>query len=64
MHDLKLPQLIANIIIKNSREVENSSLSGLFNGTEYKIINGNVNFKNFNKNTTIKKLMSFSKFRK
>mgnify|MGYP001276603993 CR=1 FL=1 len=56
MHDLKLPQLIANIIIKNSREVENASLSGLFNGTEYKIINGKVNFKNFNKNTAIKKI--------
>ena len=56
IHDLKLPQLIANIIIKNSREVENTSLSGLFNGTVYKIINGKVNFKNFNKNTTIKKI--------
>ena len=55
IHDLKLPQLIANIIVKNSREVENTSLSGLFNGTEYKIINGKVNFKNFNKNTAIKK---------
>ena len=56
MHDLKLPQLIANIMIKNSREVENTALSGLFHGTEYKIINGKVNFKNFNKNTTIKKI--------
>ncbi len=52
-NDLKLPRMIINFISKKSGDIDSNNLKKFFNETEYKILNGKLNFENLNKNIEI-----------
>ena len=48
LKNLKLPRSIKDLISKKSGDIDTNYLSKLFKETEYKIVNGKINFENLN----------------
>ena len=56
LNNLRLTQIIINLISKKSGDIDNNYLNKLFKETEYKIVNGKINFENLNNDIEIKNI--------
>ena len=56
LNNLRLPQIIINLISKKSGDIDTNYLNKLFKETEYKIVNGKINFENLNNDIEIKNI--------
>ena len=56
LNNLRLPRIIINLISKKSGDIDTNYLNKLFKETEYKIVNGKINFENLNNDIEIKNI--------
>ena len=56
LNNLRLPRIIINLISKKSDDIDTNYLNKLFKETEYKIVNGKINFENLNNDIEIKNI--------
>ena len=56
LNNLNLPRTIIDLIGKKSGDIDTNYLSKLFKETEYKIVNGKINFENLNNDIEIKNI--------
>ncbi len=56
LSNLRLPGIIINLISKKSGDIDTNYLHKLFKETEYKIVNGKINFENLNNEIEIKNI--------
>ncbi len=56
LNNLRLPRIIINLISKKSSDIDTNYLNKLFKETEYKIVNGKINFENLNNDFEIKNI--------
>ena len=56
LNNLRLPQIFINLISKKSGDIDTNYLNKLFKETEYKIVNGKINFENLNNDIEIKNI--------
>ncbi len=56
LNNLKLPRAITDLISKKSGDIDTNYLNKLFEETEYKIVNGKINFENLKKDIELKNI--------